>query len=281
MPPACFKPVEETPKELSAWGVEQLDVFRLNKLNRYDPNCENLQIGSFLSQPKPKKADLKRIELAKARFVKMQECAAVSSTDLMAVMPREVEMRLARDIENSDADFVISVCKGNEYCRFCLVNFPQPIQISTQSSGISDENDTIPDEIIRSNLKYLSWNFGSMLYFQALCNATEKPVVMLPPPPPIGDDEHLMTYPGSFKDKMDEFGPAAKELRRRTYEIYRDVLREGAADVGGRFMDLPDDIAEDGFLKPEYYSVDPIHGNSAYGLRILEHVADQLNKVRN
>jgi hypothetical protein len=62
----------------------------------------------------------------------------------------------------------------------------------------------------------------------------------------------------------------------RLVEAFERPVREKLAELGHPIVDLPQTVDDDGFLKEEFWGEDPSHGNTAYGLLLIE----QLDRLR-
>ncbi len=255
-------------------GTASFKVLALN-VERFKPNTERVTVSEVLSKTGDKSPLQRRNSRAAERIKAADSYASMTGDSLIRVLTPKMEIRLANQIARHRPDVIYTIPKGNEYARFSMVEYPDPFRVSDLDNPdipAPENTSLIPASVMRAQMRQLAEESG-LLYWRAIREMTDVPVVMLPPPPAIRDESHLRAHPGAFKENVEKFGLTPPQMRRQFYDYYADALRAGVAEAGGQFAELPKEVKQDGFLTPEFIRSDPIHANPAYGSLMLGHLA--------
>jgi len=212
-----------------------------------------------------------------------------SDIKVVNVRPLQQEFRKADAIADAISKFNesfnathICIClTGNQHNVLGILEHPQPFDVGREDIGASTDDDGrhfIPYQTMLDTLRKQTGNSRALgrAIFDRFGTAQR---IVLAPPPPIGDWEHISKFPGVFAEKID-LGPAPAPVRSTLYRIFLQALAEMAEDLDASFI-APDErvTTEDGFLKPEFYSPDPTHGNGDYGRIMIDEVFNRMREA--
>lgn len=159
---------------------------------------------------------------------------------------------------------------GNAHNLLGLFEHPQPFAVGDHSkvANAIEGRMFIPHAVIYETLAHILKSATDEM--EAVFN--RYPTAgryCLNAPPPVGDQTHILEYPGIFRDKI-ELGIGPRWLRKALYNVQTDVFQAASSSCGAAFITAPEEVLDDeGFLKREYCSKDPTHGNSLYGQAVL------------
>lgn len=187
------------------------------------------------------------------------------------------------------SDLVVFQVSGNQHNVIALVKTPPSLPESRESkfyvllgnllkhinlSGLQRWISSIRTE----RKKYTAFKKRLAIYsmwMDRLCSICNSRAAIILTPPPIESEQWVRDNPGKFHNAILASGinPAAYRLKywqRQCRFVRKDAKRRGLA-----IIDLPADIfSATGFLSEIYRHKDSTHGNSAYGMRIMEHIAE-------
>lgn len=173
--------------------------------------------------------------------------------------------RLIHVMRRDKPEVIVAVLMGNEYNSLAMVRHPQPYDLLPRTEGLDPDLAGVPEGLMARQLADLAAQ-NALLIWNTLAKHAPCPIYLLPPPPPIADETHIRSHPGQFGALVDKHGLNPAPLRRRMWELYCRGLAAGVADhPGTTFVDLPEELFEDGFLAEAHWQGDPTHGNAAYG----------------
>lgn len=246
---------------------------------RQDPfkdDTERVSITDLMAPAADGTPLARRNARAAARIKASSAYAAFGSDDKLTVLTVQAEERLCAAIEDENPDAVVLFPKGNEYLRFCLVNLVPPLRIGdTIEIG---QPTAVPLTVMKAQMRLICEE-SALLYLRLIAQTTKLPVLLVPPPPPIGNDTHLMAYPGTFQERLDKYGLGPRELRLQVYDLYKTVLQEAAVECGATFVDIPENVQEKGFLRDEFLRTDPVHANAKFGAIIIRSIRDRVDAM--
>lgn len=178
-------------------------------------------------------------------------------------------------IRRDRPDAVFAVPMGNEYNALAMIRHPQPFEVDMPGEPLGPPDvPRIPLALMRAQIEDLARGNALLVWadIAAAARAAGARPILVPPPPPIADEAHIRAHPGRFGALVARHGLNPPALRRKLWLLYRDALARAAAQDGGTFVDVPDEIFEDGFLARCYWQGDPTHANGAYGAIMLDRV---------
>lgn len=186
--------------------------------------------------------------------------------------------RKIRSIFKTEApDLIIASLGGNEWNAMALAGHPTPFDFHLPESGVGlmaeygHEGHTL---ILAEDLiEELRARFQTVISPLAaeISAVADCEVIFLVPPPPIPSIPHLLAHASVFERRFRIYGVSPKELRLKVWHLHRRVLCEVAEALGHTIMDAPRSTLDDGgYLAEPYWATDPTHGNTAFGLEVLE-----------
>ena len=197
--------------------------------------------------------------------------------DKVRALSQTVEDHMRARLDEGKPDAILLACMGNEYNSLGLLQHPEPFDFDLPGSGLPVEEGVayIQYSAMKAQLRAIAER--NVLLFWRFFNdvAGDVPIYLVPPPPPIASEEHILSYPGAFADRAKSAGISPVALRRKLWMLYLEILRDATHDTATRLVDLPEVIFTDGCLSRQFWKQDPTHGNSDYGMIILDHVTEQ------
>lgn len=162
-----------------------------------------------------------------------------------------------RAVEAARADAAVLCLNGNEH---------NVLSLFRSRSMTPDAKLRRVDAMVRDKLE--GW-------FDLLLPMLPRVVAVVPPPPPVTDAElKRVNRRGSRWAQAD---PEPEGRRLALWHRQCEVIRELSAGAGIPFVELPPDCFDSrGYLPPDLWQTDPTHGNTAYGQRMLAHLATTL-----
>jgi len=95
--------------------------------------------------------------------------------------------------------------------------------------------------------------------------------------PKIRASSNLMAFAKKYGLDLDNLHVTPASVRQKLWTVVQELTAVTAKKCSAEFLPVPDDTLEaDGTLKPQYWGDDVTHANSAYGKRVVDHVADYL-----
>ncbi|SEO34422.1 GSCFA family protein [Nitrosospira multiformis] len=179
--------------------------------------------------------------------------------------------QLSREITEAAnrADLIVLCIRGNILSVIGLTPLPGKV-LNLTSSTISDDIQRLLHEDIEIDNKWLR--------FFSRCTTTTK--VIIPPPPPIKSEEWIRAHPGALEERFKLYGIRPASYRLKLWRVYSQMLREQSLLNSTGFIDTPEAVLTDGYLKEIYGSPHPNHANAAYGEIMIHHIV-QLIRTPN
>jgi hypothetical protein len=207
------------------------------------------------------------------RFVRLNHSACLPNF-LVKAGVREVHPLLAHRLrsilERDRPKAVFLSLFGNELSSIGLIQHPQPFDFHWPEMDLpaDPQSTVIPFDLMKAQLRFSAEN-SSLLLWRFFASIYSGPIYLAPPPPPIEDETHIKSHPGPFADQIATQGLSRPDLRLKLWMLYCDVLREAVLGKSTKFVELPFEIFDEGYLKSIYWQHDPLHGNQAYGDVVL------------
>lgn len=172
-------------------------------------------------------------------------------------------------------DFVVSCIGGNGHNVVGLLNHPIKFDFvlpSCPELPIAEGHEILPSMLVTGILRR---QVGPNLrLLAAVRDAFKGPMIHLESPPPVPSEEHIRSNPSSFKDRIDRFGVSPALLRYKLWRVHSAIYRQECRRLGIRFLPVPRKTQDaQGMLVKAAWNVDPTHGNTWYGLRVLRQLA--------
>lgn len=187
-------------------------------------------------------------------------------------LQRRLRFILKRDMPQA----VFLSVMGNEFNSIAMMRHPEPFDFHWPEMDLPADPamQIIPFDLMKAQIRALAED-SALLFWRFFASVYEGPMFMVPPPPPIADEAHIMAYPGAFADRVAQFGLSKPEFRLKMWMLYCEVLREAVAGSSTRYVELPIEIFDMGYLKSTYWREDPTHGNEAYGAMVLKRLLEK------
>jgi len=179
-----------------------------------------------------------------------------------------------------DPDVVCMAMGGNMHNWFSLLENPEPFRLGDAAAG-SVPADPARRFVPRDMLRAL---FEGRLKGVARCSALVQAhfprarfLYLAPPPPvralrPLDPDAAPPTGPAA-QFRYLAFDAAPPDLRRRIYDIEREVLAGIARGLGAPVIDPPAAACSpEGLLGDAFWDEDPTHANATYGRLVLDQI---------
>ncbi len=193
---------------------------------------------------------------------------------LSPAMIRRVRFILKRDAPVA----IFCALMGNEYNMLAMAPHPEgrydfdyPARPGHPAEAMDPAARRVSFAAIRAELAATA-AANTLMIWRAIAAAVDCPIFLLPPPPPIGDNDFIRDNPDVFGDVARRHGLNPPEMRRRMWRLFCEALREGVAGSGTTFVELPDEVFEDGFLAKRFWLGDATHANPKYGKVMLAHL---------
>jgi hypothetical protein len=201
--------------------------------------------------------------------------SAGSDGGLNAVLRQDLET------EVKNADVVISCLGGNAHSVFGLLNHPRPYDfVFDGGDTLIDGLEVIPRNLVRKALQ--EQMRSSLTLFSVLRGAIDQPMVHCESPAPIPSESHIRANPKLFAKNINRQGVAPATFRLKLWKLQSEIYREFCAANDISFLPAPTEtLDENGFLSSKAWGLDPTHGNSWYGERVIFQLADYVTRKRN
>ena len=178
-------------------------------------------------------------------------------------------------------DLVCLSIGGNFHNTFCLLENPAPFALTCygKDSAMFDKSDR----------RHVSWDMLKGLFerrlekvwpMQEMVHAyfATAQFAHVCAPPPVFEFQTPSDADIQRNDKLAmlkylAFGAMPPILRRRVFDLQKEIYSEHAAELGAYFL-KPHTAActPDSFHDPAYWKDDPTHGNLAYGRLVLDQI---------
>ena len=184
-------------------------------------------------------------------------------------------------------DFVISMIGGSQHQILSLVQHVIPFDLCEPNSPVVPIDKEVCTTIPRAQM----WDYleklirrGDGKRMQHLQANARCRVYHLSPPPPKEDAAHILNR---FETKFAEIGllekgvsPAA--LRLKMWRLQVEVLSHLTTEFGIGLLPPPESsLTDTGFLNPAFYANDATHGNTAYGLAVLNQIEEIVRNAQS
>jgi len=178
-----------------------------------------------------------------------------------ASMPEGVDRaEVATRISKAEADAAVLCVNGNEH---------GPLGLFGNASSISQRKAHLERMIRRGLTAWMDWLLPSL----------PARVLMLAPPPPVALDKLDGHFPPERISAFRGLPLESPDVRLALWRHQCEIMRALSAARGIDFIAPPAETTDaEGFLRTTFHGADPMHGNAAYGARVLLSVAQLLNE---
>ena len=162
---------------------------------------------------------------------------------------------------------------GSEHNILGLMEAPTRIDFHSPSiPGVDATRWIVPRAVVKATLQ---WRMQKWLNMATILTKTFKvPIAHLCSPPPFRTVDKPAQLPRAFHDQL-HLGIAPAVLRLKLYELHTEIASEHMAMVGIDFVHPPSaSIDADGYLKSDFWSKDPTHGDARYGSLVLKKIKE-------
>ncbi|MEB3065326.1 hypothetical protein [[Mycobacterium] zoologicum] len=183
----------------------------------------------------------------------------------------------------------VALCfQGNQHtAHFMFLDTPFDFALASHPGLVVDQGVELVPELQVREVFQRSMNHLGIVLTRMLDNGGPRPIV-LGTPPPKGDNEAIrrgMQLRGEFATELanlridpEEARLAPAYLRLKLWLLLQEMMRETADRFAVEFWPVSASaITEDGYLRPEYWSEDATHANSAYGALMLDEYEKRLS----
>lgn len=190
--------------------------------------------------------------------------------------PFEMDQNLEEAIRASfqRCDVLLMLAYGNQHNRLGLVNHPRLFDFflsEDRSLLVDNAREIIPEEFVKSQLRAKTAKLERFLGKVRKMAPEGLPIFQVECPAPIPSEAHIIKYAGHFEDKISEFGVTPSHLRYKLWRLFCQLTQEYCSANKIEYVPLPELVMDDsGFLREEFWQVDPSHGNTRFGKVIME-----------
>ena len=165
---------------------------------------------------------------------------------------------------------------GSEHSVFGLLESPIRFDFMTASQSQTEPGrDIVTYGLIRATLERAMNN--AQIQARELRAMFSCPITHLCTPPPFREISGDVVLPRVFHDNL-HVGISPPAIRKKLYEVHSDIARKAHVAMNIGFMEVPAECADaDGFLKSDYWSEDPTHGNRRYGELVIRQILGASN----
>lgn len=179
-------------------------------------------------------------------------------------------------------DLVVSQIGGNQHATLGLIQHPQPFNVFDKD-GHLDQRAPKAEIIPRSTIKDV---FKRSIQVNAQCIqeiawAGRHTTMHLASPPPKTDTAiFLRNVERDYVARgILQNGVSPAKLRLCLWEIQHEVLAAMLFEAKTMLLFPPEGTTTpQGYLAPEYYAEDATHANAAYGEKLLQQIAQQIQE---
>ena len=174
--------------------------------------------------------------------------------------------------------FVFTCFSGNDYHVISMVRHPQPFDFvlaEQPSLPMQQGVQVLPSEAIESTLAQSIQ--PAIEQMTAIRRRIPFRMVAISSPPPIADNGYLNGPQNAFWDKAQTLGISPPAFRWKVWRLQCLAYERGCAEAGITYLSPPEGaMTEDGFMRPEGWHSDGVHGSAWYGALVLDQLANLL-----
>ena len=177
-------------------------------------------------------------------------------------------------------DFIVSVVQGAEHHKMGLSNHERKFDFVTQSEcsvELGDNTMLIPRQFVEYRLNQLLNLMRISLSEMRSIVPKNITLYHLESPAPIPLNEYIVNNPGPFKQVFETRGVASPRLRQKIWKVHSNMVKRICEE--NEVIHIPSPFKSmdgEGFLREEYWGVDPVHGNAAFGKLVLDDILKRL-----
>lgn len=196
----------------------------------------------------------------------------------------QLNVNIRQKIKNEiQPDLIVSCVGGNFHNTAGLLNHNVPFDFVLKDSPvevIKENRMILPYELIRRIFElHIRPNILDII--NLLNEYSKYPIVHIESPPPIAQEEHILKYPGGWKDKVAQYGVAPPSIRYKLWRLHSNIIEDFCREKGFVFCPIsPTTTDEDGFMRAEFMSNDPTHGSGPYGVEQLKVFSEVIGKIK-
>jgi hypothetical protein len=187
--------------------------------------------------------------------------------------------KLNEHLADTDWDFVVLVCGGNEHNVLGIVRNKRPFDFVLNSEPdlpLQPGYELVPEALIREVLKnYMAEPLRTMRAFRA---ATSLPLVQLEPPPPL-PNRRVLAYPRELlRASLLRKNIAPELIRHKLWRLESEIYCKFCDEAGIAYLRAPASMVDaNGMLAEAGWGADATHANPRYGLEVVK---DAINFYR-
>jgi hypothetical protein len=183
----------------------------------------------------------------------------------------ELNASLLELLDTFKPDAIVSIVGGHHHNVIGLTNPTLKFDFILPENPylpLDTDADFIPYSVISELLA--SRNSESWKTLSALKATSSLPIIHLELPPPIPDEDFLRANGGRFAAVMEEQGISPVSFRFKLWRANCDANSKTCKTLEIPYIPVPTSTQnEDGTLRREFWSDDPVHANADYGITCL------------
>lgn len=187
---------------------------------------------------------------------------------------------LLGELRVAAAEVHVSALGGNDHSIIGMLNHPQRFDFVLPEAPelpLEEACEILPAGLLRGELvRRVAPHLAVLAAYRA---AVSGQLIHIESPPPVPSAEHIVRYPGVFRELIAERGVSPALLRYKLWRLHSGLYREACAGLGVAFLGVPPEMQDaQGMLVEAGWNPDPTHGNAVYGARVLARLATSLGE---
>ena len=170
----------------------------------------------------------------------------------------------------------ILLLSGNEYHFFGMLNQPRRFDFFLPERPDLPSlpgAEVIPTALIEEKVSRQVRRATQMAPLIKALVGSDVPVYAIESPPPIPDNDYILSGKSVFTDDMEKFGVSPPSLRYKLWVIQSRLFEQYLNDAGVIYLRRPAAAMDEaGFLLPQGWQPDGVHGSEWFGELILQQI---------
>ena len=162
---------------------------------------------------------------------------------------------------------------GSEHSVLGLLEMPVPFDfMAPDDPAVEPGRQLVAYGLMRATLERAMRR--GLRHLRELRALYRCPITHVCTPPPFRTLAPDRVLPGVFMKNL-HLGLSPASLRKKLHALHSDIARQACAEAGVGVLPVPDGCTDDdGFLREEYWSIDPTHGNALYGALVIRQMLE-------
>ena len=175
-----------------------------------------------------------------------------------------------------DGNLILAAVSGNEYHPIAMLWHSRPFDFVSPARPhlpLEPDVEIVPAGLLETALRRTV--AGAAWFLQVLRESTSLPIYQVSSPPPIPDNDYLAAGNSVYVRQNGRLGVPPAALRLKLWLLQQRLFREACEAASVNFLETPEKIVdEQGYMRPEGWHPDGVHGNQWYGLHVLKQFED-------